>query len=232
VSLVLPGWVFPVVSQPNRAPDALRFGQITRRRFWPANGRNSRKREGLHVKNAKIFLVAASAAATLAIASSPAAAAPTDDTIVTFEVEAGTLDIVTPATADLGGGAPGTVITGTIGPVTVTDSRASADASWTTSVTSTDFVTGGGTAPETVLASEVDYWSGPATATTGNGTFTPAQLTAAAAAPLDDTTPLVAFTHTGGTGNNTATWNPTLNVNVPLDSIAGTYTGTVTHSVA
>ncbi|MFI9644053.1 hypothetical protein ACIG87_29055 [Micromonospora sp. NPDC051925] len=50
--------------------------------------------------------------------------------------------------------------------------------------------------------------------------------------PLDNTTPLTAFTHVGGTGNNTATWNPTLVVNVPLDSQAGISPGTVTHSVA
>ena len=164
--------------------------------------------------------------------AAPAAAAPTDDTTVTFEVEAGTLDIVAPATADLGGGPPGGVITAQLGTVTVTDSRGDADASWVASVTATVFQTGGGTPAETVLPSEIDYWSGPATATTGTGTFTPGQLTAGDAAPLDSVTPLTAFTHTGGTGGNTASWNPTLDVNVPLDSIAGIYTGTVTHSVA
>ncbi|MFI6758512.1 hypothetical protein ACIBF5_05120 [Micromonospora sp. NPDC050417] len=182
---------------------------------------------------AKIFVVgAAAAAAAVALTGMPAAAAPTDDTEVTFEILAGTLDITAPATADLGTGEAGTVIDGQIGPVTVDDSRAEPDASWEATVTSTDFTTGTATPTETVLASQVDYWSGPATATTGNGTFTPGQVNAAAAAPLDDTTPLTAFTHTGGTGNNTATWNPTLEVNVPLANVAGVYTGTVTHSVA
>ncbi|WP_225854288.1 hypothetical protein [Micromonospora sp. ALFpr18c] len=184
------------------------------------------------MRTAKICLAGAAAAAMVGFLAAPAAAAPTDDTATTFEVLAGTLDIVAPATADLGTGAPGGTITGQLGAVTVTDSRGAADASWVASVTATVFQTGGGSPPETVLPSEIDYWSGPATATTGDGTFTPGQATAGAAAPLDSVTPLTAFTHAGGTGGNTAAWNPTLVVNVPLDSIAGVYTGTVTHSVA
>jgi hypothetical protein len=95
-------------------------------------------------------------------------------------------------------------------------------------VISTDFTTPGGGPERTVPATNVTYASGSATTTTGNGTFTPS----GPAAALNNTTPLVAFTHTGGTGNNSAAWNPTLNIHVPLASVAGTYTGTVTHSVA
>ncbi|MFF0150862.1 hypothetical protein [Micromonospora sp. NPDC005203] len=181
---------------------------------------------------AKICLAGAAAAAMVGFLAAPAAAAPTDTTTVTFEILAGTLDIDAPATADLGTGAPGGTITGQLGPVTVTDSRGAADASWVASVTASVFQTGGGSPPETVLPEEIDYWSGPATATTGTGTFTPGQANAGAAEPLSSVTPVTAFTHSGGTGGNTATWNPTLIVNVPLDSIAGVYTGTVTHSVA
>lgn len=181
---------------------------------------------------AKFFIVGGTAAVLVAWGAIPATAAPTDSTTVTFELLAATLDIDAPETADLGTGAPGGVINGSLGPVTVTDGRASADASWVATVTSTVFQTGGGTATETVLASEVDYWSGPATATTGSGTFTPGQINLAAAEALDNVAPVTAFTHTGGTGNNTATWSPGLSVNLPLDSQSGVYTGTVTHSVA
>ncbi|GAB3951500.1 hypothetical protein [Micromonospora vulcania] len=184
------------------------------------------------MRTVKICLAGAAAAAMVGFLAAPAAAAPTDTTTVTFEVLAGTLDIDAPAAADLGDGAPGSTITGALGPVTVTDSRGAADASWAATVTSTVFQTGGGTAAETVEPELIDYWSGPATATTGTGTFTPGQAAAVNAAPLSSVTPLPAFTHTGGTGGNTATWNPTLIVHVPLDSIAGVYTGTVTHSVA
>lgn len=40
------------------------------------------------------------------------------------------------------------------------------------------------------------------------------------------------MTYTGGTGNSQATWNPTISVNIPLSVGLGTYSGTVTHSVA
>ncbi|MEV4498682.1 hypothetical protein AB0J84_23670 [Micromonospora arborensis] len=187
------------------------------------------------MRTAKICLAGAAAAAMVGFLAAPASAAPTDTTTVTFEVEVGTLDIDAPATADLGSGAPGSVITGQLGTVTVTDSRGAADASWVATVTASVFQTGGGSPPETVLPEEIDYWSGPAVGTpptTGDGTFTEGQLTAGDAAPLSSVTPLTAFTHSGGTGGNSANWNPTLVVNVPLDSIAGIYTGTVTHSVA
>ncbi|MEO3925409.1 hypothetical protein ABGB07_16290 [Micromonosporaceae bacterium B7E4] len=181
---------------------------------------------------ARMLVIGVAATAAVGLAAAPAVAAPTDTTTVTFDVTAGTLDIDAPASADLGAGAPGTAINGSLGPVTVTDARASADASWTASVTSTVFTTGTGTPSQTILFSEVDYWSGPLISSTGNGTFTPAQPTFADRGPLDSATPLVAFTHVGGTGNNSATWNPGLSINVPLDAEAGTYTGTVTHSVA
>jgi hypothetical protein len=169
----------------------------------------------------------------LLVAALTAIPASADDTTVTFTVTAGVLDITVPASASLGSGAPGTVIDGQLGAVSVTDLRASANASWTATVTATDFTTGAGSASETTLATEVDYWSGTATATTGNGTFTPGQAAAGDRVPLNNApTTVTAFTHSGGTGNNTATWNPTLSVRVPLDSQAGAYTGTVTHSVA
>ncbi|MEH0930542.1 hypothetical protein [Micromonospora sp. CPCC 205558] len=186
------------------------------------------------MRTAKICLAGAAAAAMVGFLAAPAAAAPDDTTSTTFEVLAGTLDITAPTNAALGGGAPGGVISGPLGVVTVDDSRGAADASWVASVTATVFQTGGGSPPETVLPEEIDYWSGNAVGvppTTGDGTFTPGQPTAGDAAPLSSVTELTAFTHSGGTGGNTANWNPTLVVNVPLDSIAGTYTGTVTHSV-
>ncbi|WP_234361654.1 hypothetical protein [Plantactinospora sp. BB1] len=181
---------------------------------------------------ARMLVIGVAATAAVGLAAAPAVAAPTDTTTVTFDVTAGTLDIDAPASADLGAGAPGTTIAGSLGAVTVTDARASGDASWEASVTSTVFTTGTGTPSQTILATEVEYWSGPATATTGNGTFTPGQATSDDAEPLDNVTPVVAFSHVGGTGNNSATWNPGIIINVPLDAEAGTYTGTVTHSVA
>jgi hypothetical protein len=42
----------------------------------------------------------------------------------------------------------------------------------------------------------------------------------------------IAMTYTGGTGNSQASWHPVLSVTVPLSADLGTYSGTVTHSVA
>jgi hypothetical protein len=111
----------------------------------------------------------------------------------------------------------------------VTDNRALSSASWTATVTATAFVGANGMATPIALAN-VSYWSGPATSTSGTGTFTPGQADAAHAQIL--TTPLTAFSLTGGSGVNSATWNPTLVVSVPLATVAGTYTATITHSVA
>lgn len=159
------------------------------------------------------------------------AAADASGTAVTFSIGAGALTISNPASVTLSGaGVPGTNLTGQLGTVTVTDARASLTASWTASVATTTFVTGGATAAETISKSAVSYASGAATSTTGVGVFTPGQATPVLAAAL--TTQQTAFTLTAGTGNNTAAWNPSLVIAVPAAAVAGTYTGTITHSVA
>jgi hypothetical protein len=117
-----------------------------------------------------------------------------------------------------------------LGAVTVTDGRAAADGSWEAEATSTDFVTGGGDAEETITADLVEYWSGIATASSGNGTISPGQADAAASEPFSGAVSV--FDRTGGTGNSTVTWNPTLIFNTPEINVAGAYVGTVTHSVA
>lgn len=99
-----------------------------------------------------------------------------------------------------------------------------------TTVSSTDFTTGGATAAETIPKADVSYWSGPATATSGIGVFTLGQLTAILAQSLS--VPRTAFTLTPGMGNNSCTWNPTLVVAVPAAAVTGVHTGTVTPSAA
>ncbi|WP_240196887.1 hypothetical protein [Nonomuraea lactucae] len=179
--------------------------------------------------------VGAVVVATVAAAPSVAdtcAASTTCSTTVTFTVTAGPgLEITVPdGPISVGSGAPGSTISGQLGSVTVTDERAALTATWVAAVSATDFTTGGGTAAETVPDSEVNYWSGPATATTGTGTFVPGQANAASAVVLDQVR--TAFSKTTGSGNNAATWNPTIVIDVPAQAVAGTYTGTVSHSVA
>jgi hypothetical protein len=161
----------------------------------------------------------------------PAGAATSGGTTTTFTVSAtGTgLAITVPASAVLGTGVPGSTITSPLGAVQVTDSRAVNPAAWTASVTSTDFTIPSTT--DTIPAADVAYWSGPTTATVGSGVFTPGQATSANRTALNNSTPLTAMTLSGGSGSNSATWDPTLEVSVPTAAVAGTYSGTVTHSV-
>ncbi len=145
-------------------------------------------------------------------------------------IAGGLLAMTAPASTVLPSAAPGGTTSARLGTVTVTDNRGLAGASWTATVTATTFVTGGATAPETIPLTQVTYWSGPATATTGTGTFTPGQVNALAAVNL--TAPRTAFSLASGSSVSSASWNPTLTVSVPAAAVAGTYTATITHSVA
>lgn len=170
-------------------------------------------------------------AAVIAVAA-PASAQPTDDTIVTFTVAQADLTIDTPDSVNLGAGFPGDEVSGQIGPVVVSDQRAAAVATWTVTVTSTEFTRVGGTGlpEESIPPSLVRYWSGAATGQTGTGTVVPGQPTEAQEVTLDE--PRIAFSKTSGAGVNTVTFNPWLEIEIPETAVAGTYRGTVTHSVA
>ena len=154
-------------------------------------------------------------------------------TTTTFTLTGGTLSISVPGSpVNLGSAATGAgTITGQLGNVTVTDNRGVLLGSWTAQVSASNFTTGGGTANETVGVGNVSYWSGAATSTSGTGTFTPGQATAGAAIALS-TSGQTAFSGSSLVGNNAATWNPTLTVTIPSAAVAGTYTGTVTHTVS
>ena len=172
-------------------------------------------------------LLCATALAVAALAL-PAAA---DTTTTTFTLAGGALSISVPASRNLGSAATGaSTLSAQLGTVTVTDSRGALLGSWTATVSSTDFTTGGGTANETIAKSSVTYWSGPATSTSGTAVRAPGQATSADAQDLSTTR--TAFSATGVVGNNTTAWSPTLTVNIPSAAVASTYSGTVTHSVA
>jgi hypothetical protein len=146
--------------------------------------------------------------------------------IFTFTVAAGTLSISVPGTAILGSGTLGSTTSGNLGTVQVIDDRGGTTAAWTATVSATALTSGG----QAVPLADLQYWSGPATATTGTGAFTPGQATAGSAQDL--TTSRTAFTLGSGTGANNASWNPTIVVIMPLTAIPGFYVGTITHSVA
>jgi large repetitive protein len=148
----------------------------------------------------------------------------------TLTIAAGVLSITVPSSAALPSVLPGGTTSAQLGTVTVNDFRGTAAASWTVTVTATTFVTGAGTPAQTIPLTQITSWSGPATASTGTGTFTPGQANPAAAVNL--TVPRTAFSLTAGSSVNSASWNPTLSLKAPAAALAGTYTATITHSVS
>jgi hypothetical protein len=162
------------------------------------------------------------AAALLAQGVPPVAAA---DTPATLTVTGGTLSITAPtAGANLGTRANsvlGGTITGSLGVVQVNDARsAAAGSGWVASAISTAFTPPTGPA---IAASAVSYTAGTITKV-GTATYNandPNALTAVA--------PVV--TATGITGDNSATWSPSITVTIPGGMAADTYSATITHSV-
>jgi len=175
----------------------------------------------------KSSFVLAATGLLVAAAALPASAQTTDSTTVTFTITAGALTITVPETVDLGTVQQGaaTEIAGQLGSVQVSDLRGLLGGTWTTTVTSTDFTTGGATTPETIPNENVDYDPGTLTSTTGDATFTPGTPGALG-------TTLTAVTATAINGPNTAAWNPTITITIPPTAVSGDYTGTITHSVA
>lgn len=152
----------------------------------------------------------------------PAAGNPTAATV---EITGGSLTISAPADAGSLGTATNTVlgstISGALGEVQVNDARsAAAGSGWVASVISTAFTPPAGPA---IAASAVGYTVG-SVAKVGTATYT-------ANDPADLSGVSPAVTASGITGDNSATWNPTIAVAVPGGMAAGVYAATITHSV-
>ena len=137
----------------------------------------------------------------------------------------GVLSITAPASASLGSAAPGATASASLGVVQVTDARAGV-AGWTATTSATDFTTGIGTAAETIPVHDVQYLISGFTSTTGSATFTPTPATVLASAAQ------AVVTATNVDGDNSAAWNPVIQVSVPSGAVGGAYTATITHSVA
>jgi len=189
--------------------------------------------KGTSMRTLRAGLTAIVAASLLLVAlPGVAGAATTGTTTTTFTLTGGSLSITVPGTTvNLGSVsvAAGT-ITGQLGTVSVNDARGLLNGSWTSTVSASHFTTGGQTAAETINATGVSYWSGAATATSGVGTLLGSQLTSGLAVVINAAQ--TAFTGGSLIGNNTASWNPTLVVTIPAAAVVGTYSGTVTHTVA
>lgn len=165
----------------------------------------------------RIAVVAVLSGAAVA-AFAPSASA--GDTTITMTVTSGALSISVPVSANLGSGAPGTTVSAAVGAMSVVDNRALLSASWTVTVACTDFANGASVIP----VSNASYSPGTIT-TTGTITVTPTPVTLSNSAQPT-------LTGSAGVGDNTASWNPTVSINIPASAIGGLYTGTVTHSVS
>lgn len=176
------------------------------------------------------LLAALFGAFLILVTASPADAAPRAPRTVQLSRTVG-VDITVPAAVSLGSGIPGSNLTGQVGVVEVRDVRGPVNPNvWVATVSATVFVTGAGGAQRTIPPGRISYWSGPAVRSTGGGTLVPGQPTQAQAVTLD--LPREAFRKTAGNGNNEVRWVPTIRVAIPAGIVAGTYRGTITHSVA
>jgi hypothetical protein len=173
-----------------------------------------------------VVAATASAAGMVMLAIAGQASAVPGGTTATVTVQTGFLTLSVPVDAgNLGtvvDTVPGSSISGTLGQVQVSDARSSiAGSGWVATVSSSAFTPSTGA---TIAASAVGYTAGAITKV-GTASYlgsNPADLTAAVAA----------VTATGITGNNSATWTPTIHVFVAGGTLAGVYSGTITHSVA
>ncbi len=171
------------------------------------------------------LLALTAAVVSVCLFSPPAFAEEEASSNATLTITGGSLEItVGDGTTDLGelaSTADGGVLPGKLGQVVVSDQRsAPAGSGWVASAVSTPFTNPHGPA---IPASRVRYAAGKIEKT-GTATLTantPQSLKKAAAV----------VTATEITGNNTATWTPTITVDVPGNLVAGTYSATITHSV-
>lgn len=135
-----------------------------------------------------------------------------------------------PSTANLGSTATGSsTLSAQLGTVTMSNSGLALSTA-TASVVCSAFQTGGGTANETIPAADIYYWSGPATASSGLSSATPGQATAADAQSCGSS--ITAFTVSQLLLGGSVSWDPAIVIHIPAAAVAGTYTGTVTHSAA
>jgi hypothetical protein len=148
------------------------------------------------------------------------------ETSATVTVTGGALSMTVPVSAgNLGTRAnsvSGGTISGHLGEVQVNDARAAAAGSgWVATVISTAFTPSEG---PTIGAAAVGYTVGAITKV-GTATFI-------ANNPTNLTGVVPAVTATGITGDDSATWDPTINVFVAGGMAAGVYSGTITQSVS
>lgn len=167
---------------------------------------------------ASLALTGAVASAVITPAVSNAA-----DTIVTFGVAGGLLEITANSTAELT--QSGAQATGDIANVKVTDNRRGI-AGWTAYASSTAFKKSA-TDETPIPASAVSYLANSASAT-----GLPVGLPPLVSINIGGASPAPVLSVLVTLGANTVSWNGGVTVALPTQVVAGAYSGTVVHSVA
>jgi hypothetical protein len=177
------------------------------------------------------FLCAAVAAAVFSLAAATSALA--SNVTATANVNAGTLTLSTSATPSVSATLDGTDQTPSYTlPMSLNDATGSG-AGWNITITSTTFSTGGGS-PKTLSTSASTTTAAGATCAGGttctaptNSIGYPLAVPAGSSAP----TAVKLFNAAANTGLGNFTVTPTIQVAIPANTYAGTYTSTVTVAV-
>jgi hypothetical protein len=174
------------------------------------------------IASAAALFIGGAGVLTLAV---PAFAATASNSPVTVEVTGGALSISAPTqSVDLGSrvsSASAQTVSAQLGNVAVTDNRAGT-VGWTATASATDF-----TGPQTISTTTFGLvvYTAPQATVTGTATVTPStESTLNTGGPVQGATNV--------SGSNTATWSPTIAVTIPANALAGTYSTSITHSVA
>lgn len=145
------------------------------------------------------------------------------DTTITLTVTGGGLNISAPATIAFGSVTAGSIASMTMGSVTVTDLRGvAAGGVWVTTAIATDLTKVD--LSSAISASHVGYAAGTFS---HSGTVTLAKTDAS-----DLTTAVTVVSASAIAGGNSATWTPSMTVDVPIGTPNGDYSGSITQSVA
>jgi hypothetical protein len=171
-------------------------------------------------------MLAVGVLAVFATAVAPVTAAADDDTsTLKVTVVGGELEIsVKSETRNFGtvkNTPGGTIVSGSLGEVTVRDNRNAPDgSSWVATAAATELKPNKGRG---IPAANIRYNAGTVSK---QGTCT---IQAGETATLNRSRPVVTASQIRG--KNVAKWTPTITVKIPAGVVAGTYTGTITHSV-
>jgi hypothetical protein len=153
---------------------------------------------------------------------------PPGGTSTTLGVTGGDLTITVAGSASLGAVNAGqSSLEGQLGTVTVQDMRAEYNGAWNASAVASDFANSDVPDAADIPATDITYSPGSATDQSGDATFQ-----AGAGGAMSTVGSVDAFSTADEVGVASVSWDPNISFALPSNVVAGTYTGTVTHSVA